>query len=712
MKTRIAFFSTILIILIFSFFLENFADGNGLTITYPRSGVIFPPELHPPTIMWEDNTKSTLWKIVFNCESKEFVFSSKKNRWKPAVKDWEKIKSLTVKNGTLTITGHDASNNEFSSASIEFTTSKDSVGAPIFFRDVPLPFSYALNNLKTIRWRVGDISSENLAPIVMDSLHVCANCHSFSADGSTLGMDVDAHSDKDAYGITDIHKETVLYKMLHWSEFQDGKPTYGLLANISPQGRYIAATLKDNEFFITRPDLAYSQLFFPIKGIIVICDRKNESYFALPGASDTNYVQSNPSWNPEGTELLFARAPAIPSRESGFHDAFDKDTALFNKLADEFVFEGRGFKYDVYRVPFKDGKGGEAQPLPGASNNGKSNYFARISPDGKWIVFTQAKNFMLLQPDSKLHIMPAEGGEPRLMACNNSNMNSWHSWSPNGRWLVFSSKERGPYTKLYLTHIDENGMDSPPVCLENMCPDGRATNIPEFVNIKPDGLKLIEPKFLEQDYFLYQNGVNKIETGDLHGAYKDFSKAMELDPDNFKLYGSRGYVLMELGRYGEALEDLEKGVRFNPGDYKIFNLRGFARLGTGDTIGAYKDFTRSTEINPYNAESFNSKGYVLNMMGRYSESVREFDKAIELRPKYPEAYYERGVAKMNLEKFESALADFQKAAAQMPGFAHAVYYMGISCLYLNKTDDACRYMRKAAKMGMAEANQVLNKYCK
>ncbi|MQY80272.1 MAG: hypothetical protein GH151_13965 [Bacteroidetes bacterium] len=42
-----------------------------------------------------------------------------------------------------------------------------------------------------------------------------------------------------------------------------------------------------------------------------------------------------------------------------------------------------------------------------------SNYFARYSPDGKWIVFCQVESFMLLMPDSKLYIMPAEGGTPR-----------------------------------------------------------------------------------------------------------------------------------------------------------------------------------------------------------------------------------------------------------------------------------------------------------
>ena len=88
---------------------------------------------------------------------------------------------------------------------------------------------------------------------------------------------------------------------------------------------------------------------------------------------------------------------------------------------------------------FNDGKGGTPEPLEGASNNGMSNYFPKFSPDGKWIVFCRAKSFMLLQPDSALYIIPAEGGEARRLACNTRRMNSWHSWSPNSKRLA--SKE-------------------------------------------------------------------------------------------------------------------------------------------------------------------------------------------------------------------------------------------------------------------------------
>ena len=81
----------------------------------------------------------------------------------------------------------------------------------------------------------------------------------------------------------------------------------------------------------------------------------------------------------------------------------------------EFLDGRQDFQFDLYRIPFNDGKGGTAEPLAGASHNGMSNYFPKYSPDGKWIVFCKAKSFMLLQPDSELYIIPAEGGEARRL---------------------------------------------------------------------------------------------------------------------------------------------------------------------------------------------------------------------------------------------------------------------------------------------------------
>jgi hypothetical protein len=45
---------------------------------------------------------------------------------------------------------------------------------------------------------------------------------------------------------------------------------------------------------------------------------------------------------------------------------------------------------------------------------------------------------------------------------------------------------------MYLTHLDGNGNDSPAILIDNTTAANRAVNIPEFVNMNPDGIEDIQ----------------------------------------------------------------------------------------------------------------------------------------------------------------------------------------------------------------------------
>jgi len=500
-----------------------------LTFVYPLNGTLFPPEIVSPTIIWKEETENIKrWYITVETDSNDEIISlfTEQQKWKPNAEQWEKIKQNSLdQNVNITVLGVGESKIE-SGASISIRTSRDEVEAPIFFRDVPLPFMHAVKNLGSIRWRLGNISSEEPSKILLENLPVCGNCHSFTQDGKTMAMDVDYANDKGSYVISNIEKDTYLSddKVITWSDYRrdDKQITFGLLSQISPDGRYVVSTVKDRSIFVPIDELDYSQLFFPIKGILAVYDRQTKKYWSLQGANDPTYCQSNPTWSPDGKYIIFARAVAYYSKEAEKYT----QAVLPTSVAAEFIEGKRDFKYDLYRVPFNNGKGGKAVPIEGASNNGKSNFFARISPDGKWLVFTQAENFMLLQPDSRLFIIPSEGGTPREMTCNTTTMNSWHSWSPNGKWLVFTSKPNGPYSELFLTHIDENGKDTPPVLLQNLSIPKRAINIPEFVNINFEDWEKISENFLESKNYFIRVGDNEMHFGNHKAALEAYKKAV------------------------------------------------------------------------------------------------------------------------------------------------------------------------------------------
>jgi hypothetical protein len=469
-----------------------------ITVDYPLNDTIFPPEIPAPAFCWTDLDPGTdRWLLSFEFKDKSgpMTFQAKSNELTLAAEDWESIKERS--SGT-TATVHVFGVNRSAPTIIRghgkvtFETSRDKVAAPLFYREVRPPFKEAAADLSRVRWRFGSISS--VSPrIVLAKPPVCGNCHSFSSDGKCLVMDVDYAQNKGSFATVQVKKKTVITEddIDTWDDFdkERNNNTTGFVARVSPDGRYIVNMVEDLFIMAYHDFVDFSLSFFPIKGILAVYDREKETYYPLRGADDPEYVQTNPCWSPDGKTIVFVRAKASDYK----HDA--ASYFLPHEESLKYLETIDSLCYELCRVPFNDGAGGKAEPLRGASNNGMSNFFPKYSPDGKWIVYCQAKSFMFLQPDSELHIIPAEGGESRRMRCNTPRMNSWHSWSPNGRWLVFTSKARSPFTQLFLTHIDHVGRSSPPVILTHMTAPDWAANIPEFVNTDPNAIKDIITRF-------------------------------------------------------------------------------------------------------------------------------------------------------------------------------------------------------------------------
>jgi hypothetical protein len=476
----------------FYFTMKQQSVNSTLYFSFPFNKALFPCDFTAPTFNWKDkNNPDKKWIITVNLKNKKGFYNETvtDNKWKPPVDVWNRIKTSSgFMNIELLVKRAKPSKKLFEDTGrLTFKISKDEVGAPILYRQIPLPFSYAESHIDETSYSIVDVTSPKPFHNVLGSFKVCGNCHSISHDGKTIALDFDAVSrDKGGYFISKIDSVTTFNKnnYISWSKMS-GRNTFGLLSRISWNGRYIVTTIKDRVVSKKNygvENIAYSQLFFPVNGVIAVYDTLTKELKELPGANDPNFVQSNAVWTPDDKQIIFARAKAQPysANETKF-DFFVRD----EELIDRYFHEKEELKFDLYSIPFNNGDGGEAKPIKGASANGKSNYFPTVSPDGKWLVFCQSNNFMMLRPDSRIYIVPVEGGTAKKLECNFRDMNSWHAWSPNGKWLLFVSKALDIYSDMFLTHIDENGKASIPVLVENAKRPNCAVNYPEFINKKP-----------------------------------------------------------------------------------------------------------------------------------------------------------------------------------------------------------------------------------
>lgn len=672
-----------------------------LQITYPQEGTLFPPEIVAPTFLWEDKTNRVeRWDVVVRDDSGAEVLRETVDtqRWRPSEERWRQIKQRSAeRDAEVIVSGVNraAPATVLSSGQVHIRTSRDAVGDALFYREVPLPFLTAVQDPSRIRWRYGTIEQESGPPIVLQNLPVCGNCHSFADNGSVLGLDVDYGNDKGGYGILPVSQHMVMddEKIITWADYkrEDGELTFGLLSRVSPTGRYVISTVKDRSVFVAIPDLMISQLFFPIKGILVVYDRETQTFAALPGADDPQYVQTNAVWSPDGTEIVFARTKAYRSERLE-----QQNSALIDeKDVPEFTTEKQPFRYDLYRIPFNAGKGGTAQPLAGASNNGMSNFFPKYSPDGKWIVFCKAKNYMLLRPDSELYIIPASGGAARRLRYNTARMNSWHSWSSNSRWLVFSSKVNTAYTQLFLTHIDEDGNDSPPVLLERFTSPDRAANIPEFVRLPGDAIADIREQFLDAYSFLRAGMANE-NTGDHKGAERTYRRGLEIAPDNVELRNALGWTLFQDGRTAEAVAEYQRALAANPQHAKAHNNLALAMVELGEPEAAAEHFRASLAIEP-TAEIYSDLGFVMAQLGQWQEARANYQKALELDPNCASAHFNLAATSVREGDFAAAETHYRQA---LPGRATAETHNGLGYVldHQGRHDEAIAEFRTAIEL--------------
>ena len=431
---------------------------------------------------------TTAWLITIKINNYFFLKGLFNKRWWIPEKDtWNRLRKIAGQNDVEVViegiggwTGREI----LSRASVSLRFSEDRINAKLMFMRKPLPFLNAKKNPEKTSLLVGDLGSYKAPAPVLTGPPICTNCHTYSLDGRHVAIDMDYGGDKGAFLYTRMNKEVVIENkfIYSWQAVIPQKPaTYnmGLFARISPDGRFVAGTVNETSVFVMMDDLFFSQLFYPATGRIAIFDTRTRHFSLLPGASREDRVQTSPSWSPDGKTILFS---AVPTNPEIIQKVVAKEILKENskqKISD--LNKKYPVQFDIYSLPFNHGDGGRAKPLKGASHNGYSNYFPRYSPNGKWIVFTQSPTGLVLQPDSKLVIIPSEGGEARPLNSNQPIMNSWHSWSPNSKWMVFTCKANSPYTELYLTHIDDRGVSSPAIRLFRFSSNELAAMVPEFV---------------------------------------------------------------------------------------------------------------------------------------------------------------------------------------------------------------------------------------
>jgi hypothetical protein len=206
------------------------------------------------------------------------------------------------------------------------------------------------------------------------------------------------------------------------------------------------------------------------KSDIVLYDISTNTISTTPQISNPYRYEIWPAWSPDGKYLYFCSAPqpetpVDPSKQTEF--AYDK------------------IKYDMMRISYDplNHTWGKLETVVSASKIGLSITEPRVSPDGRFVLFTAAQysQFPIYLRSADMYLLDVKTNRWKKLEINSDRADSFHSWSSNSRWFVFSTKRLdGVFTTPFFSHIDSLGNPSKPFVLPQEDPLFYETNLEVF----------------------------------------------------------------------------------------------------------------------------------------------------------------------------------------------------------------------------------------
>jgi len=412
---------------------------------YPDySAVTFPPNIAPPNFLIREEAETYQTEIGIKNEPGEILLHHDKPTVRIPEKKWKALlKKAAGKDIYFRITlRKDNTWTEY--AAIENKVSAHPIDPWLVYR--LLYPGYELWNEMGIYQR--DLTGYKQMPVAENRNFgkQCINCHTFSQN-SPDNMMIHVRGKQ---GGTLIYHDGKLEKVNPKPQGHKYGATYPAW---HPSGKYIAFSTNEIQQFFHSSGQKPIEVSDLGADLIIYDVEKHQAYTDSLVCGDS-YMETFPTWSPDGKFLYFCRA-------KGYRQGMPLDS----------------IRYDLYRIQFD----AEKQKLHtiecvyDASASGHSVSFPRISPNGKWLMFTQSDygNFSIWHPESDLHLLHLTDGEIRnITEVNSDEVESFHSWSSTGHWFVFSSKRRdGLWACPYFAAFDpETGKAGKPFLLPQKDP--------------------------------------------------------------------------------------------------------------------------------------------------------------------------------------------------------------------------------------------------
>ncbi len=220
-----------------------------------------------------------------------------------------------------------------------------------------------------------------------------------------------------------------------------------------------------------------------------------------------------------------------------------------------------------------------------------------------------------------------------------------------------------------------------------------------------------------RDFF--ESGNKKFKEKDFKGAIKDYSKSIEIDPNNLNPFYNRGLARYESYSWGDALKDFEKVLEFDSEIPDAYSLIGSIKCEFMEYQETIKYLDKAIELGEGSIKIYRDLAFAKRELGDHKGALNdtlkwyELDATVEVKELLGKDYFMTG----NYQKSMQILDDLIKTIDNPEDYNGDEYYHDLILLRgrvqkeLGDLKGACEDWKKAAELGSEDAAELLKEHC-
>jgi tetratricopeptide (TPR) repeat protein len=207
-------------------------------------------------------------------------------------------------------------------------------------------------------------------------------------------------------------------------------------------------------------------------------------------------------------------------------------------------------------------------------------------------------------------------------------------------------------------------------------------------------------------------------------SINELSSKIDKQPNNADLYFARGLDYMLVQDFAEAIKDYSKAIELNPNFTMAYFNRAVVRYNqldynmsqtasTDDNVstGMSLNFEKKT-VTPSKTQSSDPITAQLKDNKRAYEHeliTHDYDMVIKLNPGFVYAYFNRANLRCAQRDFRAAILDYNEAIERDPEFAEAYFNRGLARLSQGDSNRGITDLSKAGELGIVNAYSIIKR---